>query len=186
MADDSLSTQDWPDRVDAGMLIKRYKEKFQDLQPDPDGVYAGSMWHIIALSHQILGNLDAMLRGEEEELSAADMFVMCVLFIAADRKLRPSDIARVLSVTQAAISLRVAKLESRGLVSRAGDSEDRRTVRLSLAPKAVDMVRRFLADVSVNSGFARSLAKLEAEDRAQLGSLLERLSTEMARHVVQP
>lgn len=185
MANDSLSTQDWPDRVDAALLIERYKEKFQELQPDPDGVYAGSMWHIIALSHQILGNLDAMLRGEEE-LSAADMFVMCVMFIAADRKLRPSDIARVLSVTQAAISLRVAKLESRGLVSRAADSEDRRTVRLSLAPRAVDMVRRFLADVSVNSLFARSLAKLETEDRSRLGALLEQLSREMARHVVQP
>jgi hypothetical protein len=37
MVNDLLSTQHCPDRIDATTVIKRYKEKFQDLQPDPDG-----------------------------------------------------------------------------------------------------------------------------------------------------
>lgn len=184
MANDPSSTHHSPDRVDATTVIKRYKEKFRELQPDPDGAYAVSMWHIVALSHQILSNLESMLKGQE--LSAADMFVMCVMFIEDDQHLRPSDIARVLSVTQAAISLRIAKLESRGLVRRTADGDDRRTVRLILSPEAAGLVHRFLADVSVNSGFARSLAKLAPHDRARLGSLLEQVGAEMARHVIQP
>ncbi|ATE65602.1 MarR family winged helix-turn-helix transcriptional regulator [Rhizorhabdus dicambivorans] len=170
------------DQIDARTVIERYKSEFPELQPHGDGAYAGSMWHIMALAHQIIVNLDVMLR--ERKLSAADIFVMSVIFIEGDGRARPSDVARVLSVTPAAISLRIAKLADKGFIVREAAGGDRRTAKLSLTAEAAALVRGVLADISVNSGFARSIARLSTEKRVQLESLLSDVATEMARHVV--
>lgn len=162
-------------------VLERYRREYGTPEGGLDTSYAGSMWHIIALSHLIMGDLEAMLKGSD--LSAADMFVMGVMLIENDKRLRPSDIARVLSLTAAAVSIRIGKLESAGLVERQHDGQDRRIVRLGLTPVGTELVRVFLARVAKESSFARALSKIAPDGGSALETLLRALNMEMDRHV---
>lgn len=164
-------------------VLDRYRQEFGTPEGGLDTSYAGSMWHIIALSHLIIGDLEAMLKGSD--LSAADMFVMGVMLVEDDKKLRPSDIARVLSLTAAAVSIRIGKLESVGLVERRFDGQDRRIVRLGLTSAGVELIRTFLAKVAQESSFARALSKIAPDGGSALENLLRALNLEMERHVVK-
>src|SRR5579859_534145 len=57
-----------------------------------------------------------------------------------------SEVAEGLEVTTPAITGLVDKLEKRGLVERARDSQDRRVVRVRLAPQAQRMAEEHLAE----------------------------------------
>lgn len=165
-------------------LIDKFRGSLGQLGEDVDPAHAGVMWHIISLGHLITGELEGMLRGTG--LSAADAFVLGVMAIEHDHNLRPSDIARILSVTPAAISLRIAKLEQAKLVDRMVDPSDRRAARLTLSPEGAALFREFSGKFAREGNFARALGKLPPEHRVLLEDLLSRLSQELDRYIVKP
>lgn len=58
--------------------------------------------------------------------------------------LTPGDLARATGLTSAAVTTLLDRLESRGLVERSPDPDDRRRVRVSACPHATDVVAEHL------------------------------------------
>ena len=169
--------------VAASDLISRYRADFGTDGEANQTAHAGAMWHIIALAHLILAEIESLLG--ESGLSPADLFVLSVLLIERDRQLRPSDVAHILSVTPAALSQRLAKLEAKGLVERCGDGSDRRMVRLALTPAGQELARSLLARVGNEAQFSKALGKLDSDTRSELEATLSGLVHEMSRHVLR-
>lgn len=169
--------------ISASDLISRYRADFGATGEANQTAHAGAMWHIIALAHLILAEMESLLG--ESGLSPADLFVLSVLLIERERQLRPSDVAHILSVKPAALSQRLAKLEAKGMVERRGDDSDRRMVRLALTPVGQEQARRLLVRVGAEAHFSKALAKLGADTRSELEATLSGLAHEMSRHVLR-
>lgn len=169
--------------IAASDLISRYRADFGTDGETNQTAHAAAMWHVIALAHLILAEIESLLA--ESGLSPADLFVLSVLLIERDRQLRPSDVAHILSVTPAALSQRLAKLEAKGFVVRCGDGRDRRIVRLALTPAGEEQARVLLARVGVEAHFSKALGGLDSERRSALETTLSGLVHEMSRHVLR-
>ncbi|QXJ19722.1 MarR family transcriptional regulator [Actinomadura graeca] len=76
-------------------------------------------------------------------------------------------------VTSGAITNRIDRMESRGLVERVRDAEDRRSVRIRLTPPGLSLVDEVVGLHVVNE--ARLLEALEPGDRDRLAGLLRTL-----------
>ncbi|EHR61461.1 MarR family winged helix-turn-helix transcriptional regulator [Saccharomonospora cyanea] len=79
-------------------------------------------------------------------------------------------------VTSGAITLRIDRMEAKGLVERVRDASDRRVVRVQLTPKGLatidDLIPRHLAN---EADFLRAL---DQDDRERLADLLSALLTD--------
>jgi DNA-binding MarR family transcriptional regulator len=76
-------------------------------------------------------------------------------------------------VTSGAITNRIDRMEAKGLVERIRDSEDRRSVRIRLTPRGLELVDELVGLHVANE--ARMLAGLPAADRDRLTALLRTL-----------
>ncbi|OAR22128.1 MarR family transcriptional regulator [Streptomyces sp. ERV7] len=76
-------------------------------------------------------------------------------------------------VTTGAITLRVDKMDAKGLVTRVRDDADRRSVKIRLTPRGLDVVDHVLPLHLANE--ARLLRALSAEDHSHLAATLEGL-----------
>ncbi|MCX7864673.1 MAG: MarR family transcriptional regulator [Novosphingobium sp.] len=164
----------------ASDLITRYRADFGVGDQAIETAHAGAMWHIIALSHLMLGEMENLLR--PSNLSPADLFVLAVLLIERGEHLRPSDVARILTITPAALSQRLGKLHTMGLLERREDGKDRRTVRLALTPRGEETTLALLRQVGGEARFSRALARLDSTQRNALEATLSALVREMDRH----
>jgi len=86
----------------------------------------------------------------------------------------PGAVAKAASLTQATVTALLDKLEGRGLVARARDTEDRRRVLISVTPAG----DRALADAPdmLQEKFARRFAALPEWEQAFVVAALERVS----------
>ncbi|MEU8245515.1 MarR family transcriptional regulator [Nonomuraea sp. NPDC048916] len=80
-------------------------------------------------------------------------------------------------VTSGAITNRIDRMEAKGLVERVRDSEDRRSVRIRLTGRGLDVVDELVALHVANE--ARLLAALDPDARDQLAGLLRLLLESM-------
>lgn len=90
------------------------------------------------------------------------------------------EMQEILGIQPGSMSEIAAKLESRGLVVRIRDREDKRKILLSLTEQG----RSMLAQWEENSGRCRSgelFSALSAEEQEMLGKLLKKLSADWSR-----
>jgi DNA-binding MarR family transcriptional regulator len=73
-------------------------------------------------------------------------------------------------ITSGAMTNRIDRLEAKGLVERSPGPADRRSVRVQLTPRALELIDEFFADHLTNE--ARLFAGLTADEREQLATLL--------------
>jgi DNA-binding MarR family transcriptional regulator len=123
-------------------------------------------------------NRQQLLRGPHphgQHLRPNEWFLLGKLRREDDgRGLKPSDLATLLQVTPASITQLITGLESRGLVHRSVDPEDRRAVRVSLTEKGrsdLELSRRALAQA-----YAGLVDALGMDDCRRLTGLLDRAS----------
>ena len=83
-----------------------------------------------------------------------------------------SDVARRLRVDQSTATRQVRPLEDQGLVARAADPSDRRVALVELTADGTTLLDR-VGDVALHD-YDAALAEWSAEDKAQLGLLLDR------------
>ena len=76
------------------------------------------------------------------EMQSVTLHQLEVLGVLKRGSLRMSDLARELDVTEPAATAIADRLVGHGLVERQNDPNDRRTVRLSLSPRAVELLER--------------------------------------------
>ena len=99
-------------------------------------------WQALLHAHdQIVRALDAELR-EEHGISFGDYDVLLRLARASGRRLRMSELARRVMISQSGMTRAVDKLEREGLVERGRDDDDGRVVHVTLAPSGLELVRR--------------------------------------------
>jgi len=76
------------------------------------------------------------------EMQSVTLHQLEVLGVLKRGSLRMSDLARELDVTEPAATAIADRLVGHGLVERQDDPNDRRTVRLNLSPRAVELLER--------------------------------------------
>lgn len=99
-------------------------------------------WHELSVSyHRVLCALDRELQAGHQ-ISSSEFEVLELLWDAEDHKLRMSDLAGAVHLSQSALSRVVARLEKDGLVQRTMCTADRRSVFTALTPAGE---RRYIA-----------------------------------------
>jgi len=101
--------------------------------------------------------------------------VVALRIVARHGPIAVSEVAKRLGVDQSTASRQLRPLEEHGLVTRAGDDNDRRVAWLSATAKGRNALAR-LDDVIMND-FDVALGDWSAEDRAALATLLDRFRT---------
>jgi DNA-binding MarR family transcriptional regulator len=91
--------------------------------------------------HQIVNTLDAELRAEHG-ITFGDYDVLLRLARAPERRLRMSELAERVMISPSGLTRAVDRLTEAGLVTRARDAADARSVFASLTPEGRDTVKR--------------------------------------------
>src|ERR1700730_13917785 len=100
--------------------------------------YFAALWHTFNVGHILATDLDRICR--RHGLSIADFNLLGALRIDRPQRLRPTDLAATLQVSQAALSARISRLQRDGLLIRAPTASDRRASRLHLTPAGMRVV----------------------------------------------
>ena len=117
----------------------------------------------------------------EQGLSIADFHLLGALMMEAPEPMRASDLAPALNVTNAALTGRIRRLETAGLIQRSAIEDDRRAHALSLTEDGAAAVQAVGSALQRDGRFIRHLSQLPATDRTALDRILQRLHTLMDR-----
>ncbi|MEV6267103.1 MarR family transcriptional regulator [Kribbella sp. NPDC051936] len=151
------------DHVD--LVLEQWRTRRPDLDPSPMGII-GRMGRLGAL-------FDAELRRNfaKHDLDRASFDVLATLRRSnAEHSLTPAGLMHSSMVTSGAISQRLDRLESRGLVTRAPSETDRRGVLVTLTPEGLALIDKVLpTHIDTES---QLLAGLSPAERDQLADLL--------------
>jgi DNA-binding MarR family transcriptional regulator len=131
-------------------------------------------WRSWLLAHRrVTHQLDRELR-DRAGLSLDDYDVLVQLALAADRRLRMSDLADALLLARSSCTRIVGRLEARGWIQRTPDEEDGRVVwaALSSAGRAVQRRAAVIHLAGVQMHFGRHL---RAGDATTIGALSARM-----------
>lgn len=140
----------------------------------------GPMWHVMKVAQLVETQLNRI--SARHGLSIADFHLLGALMMEPDRTLRPTDLAHALSVSNAALSARIGKLDDRGLIVRGGGGADRRALLLRLTDDGAQMVVAIGAAIEQEGHFVRHFRALDTADQQALERILGRLHTDMDRH----
>lgn len=151
--------------------VDRILEQWHRERPDA----ADDLWPM-----ELVGRMQRLTRVLERELKAfyaerdlelweADV-LLTLRRAGAPYALTPGGLLKASMITSGAMTNRIDRLEAKGLVERRPGADDRRSVRVQLTPRALELIDAFFADHLANE--ARLFAALTPDDRAQLAGLL--------------
>lgn len=118
-----------------------------------------------------------MYRDAEKNLSISGIGFAEFRILTILQEIKSCSMSRLsaeLTLTQAAITGVVDKLESQGFVARARNNEDRRVVTISMTPRGKEMLSKALK--VYNEFVEGSLGSLSREELLQLSSILRKLA----------
>ena len=141
--------------------------------------YFAALWHTFNVGHILATDLDRICR--RHGLSIADFNLLGALRIDRARRLRPTDLAATLQVTQAALSARISRLERDRILVRSAATDDRRASMLHLTLTGRRMVEAIHLSIERDSQFVRQLYRLSEEDRATLARVMGEQHTALDR-----
>ena len=98
--------------------------------------------------------------------------------VAAQGRVRSSELADHLLMDMSSISRRVCDLEARGLVTKVVDDRDRRASWVALTPGGADVLASLRT--SAGAALAQVLPRWNAKDLDTLAALLVRLDTDLS------
>ncbi len=108
-------------------------------------------------------------------LGSTDLRALVALDAMADRPVRVKDLAAAVGLSSAATTALVDRLEDAGLIMRQADSSDRRSVTLSLQPRARKIGRQLLEPWSAR--IEAAVVSLDPERAAVVADFLDSLLT---------
>ena len=155
---------------------------YAEIAPDVDVGHSATMWHLLSLGHMVSTDLDRIAK--RHGLSLADLLLLGGLRVAHPQSLRATDLARMLRVSNAVLTTRVARLERGGLLHRAPNQTDRRAFELTVSAAGVAKVDAAIADISRDGQVARWHRRLSAEDGVAVARILGELHDLMDRDFV--
>jgi DNA-binding MarR family transcriptional regulator len=145
--------------------------------------YFSAVWHTFNVGHILATDLNRICR--HHSLSVADFTLLGALRIDRPQRLRPTDLAATLHVTQPALSARISRLERDGFLVRSPAAGDRRASMLNLTPAGARLVEAVHSSVERDSQFVRQFNRLSEEDRRALGRIMGELHTQLDREFVR-
>lgn len=158
-----------PPAQDAIRAVGFYKATRDGL----DAGFVGPLWHFLGLAQMISTDIDRIAR--RRGLSSADLVLLGTMRVAAPDTLRPTDLAAKMHVSAAALSARIGRLESLGLIVRQRRTGDRRALELALTDAGVAVSDQATEDVAKEASFARRYGQLSEAEHASLGQILGKL-----------
>jgi DNA-binding MarR family transcriptional regulator len=171
MAVDTGTTLHRPDSVER--VIDGWAATRPELDVSPIAVIA----RVFRIGAVVQPQLDAVLG--RYGLRSGDFAVLATLVRVGERRLSQRRLGAELSLTAGTISVRLDRLQRRGLVARTPGSEDQRQTLVVLTRKG-----RALFDASVEAHLANSrdlVAGLDEGEREQLAELLAKLLSSLER-----
>jgi DNA-binding MarR family transcriptional regulator len=153
------------DHVDRAVQLWKVERPDYDLAPV----------EIIGRAGRIMEHIDRALEAkfEEFQISRATFDVLAALRRnGKPYKLTQRELMRSLFRTSGSMSLRIDSLQKQGLVERTPDSDDRRSVFVSLTPKGVELLETVIPEHLENENSL--VAGLNRVERTQLIALLRK------------
>ena len=147
-------------------------EQWRERRPDVDASPMGVVGRVSRLSQLFDGELRRNFA--KHDLDRASFDVLATLRRSnAERSLTPAGLMRSSMVTSGAISQRLDRLETRGLVTRAPSETDGRGVQVTLTAKGLKLIDKVLpTHVDTES---QLLSGLSTAERDHLAALLRTL-----------
>jgi DNA-binding MarR family transcriptional regulator len=149
-------------------LLAEWRRERPDLDPSPFGIY-GRIWR---LSTTLIGDAEQWLKPLGLTFESFSLIVT-LRRSGPPYELNPTALYRESLLSSGAITNRIDRVESAGLVTRLPDPDDRRGTIVRLTAKG-----RTLADRSIKLHFealAETLGALSGAERKQLAALLSKL-----------
>lgn len=151
------------DQVDE--IVKRWATERPEVDAAPLHVSA----RILLLSRQLTDSADAALAPLGLSLWQYDVLA-ALRRAGAPFRLSPTELARAVTLSTAAMTNRLDRLEAKGWIGRHAATDDRRGIRIQLTPAGRKLVDRAFP---VRIGADRAaLARLPARTRRELAGLL--------------
>ena len=142
-----------------------------------DGYECARAWSALTAAHaRITAQLSAAL-DRECGLTIHDFEILLRVDAAGTAGLRQGELSSAVPLTQPALSRAVARLASRGWVSRAGVPDDRRGIVVAISPAGQDVLRRA---VPVHAATIRELLldRMTPDEQDVLARALSRVAAE--------
>ncbi|OZM83594.1 MarR family winged helix-turn-helix transcriptional regulator [Pseudonocardia sp. MH-G8] len=152
-----------PDAVAA--VVEQWRREFPDLDVSPIGV-VGRLMRISRLWDK---EIKVFLEGHDLEPGEFDV-LSTLRRSGAPYELTAGAFLRTSLVTTGAVTLRVDRMQAKGLVVRERDATDRRSVKIRLTPLGLEVIERVLPLHLANE--ARLLRSLREADRRNLATTL--------------
>lgn len=158
-----------PDDLD---LVDRLLADWARERPDLDASPMAVVGRLIALGQALTARANTALK--PMDLSYSDLDVLATLRRSGPPfRLTPTALRRSVLLTSGAMTACLNRLETRGLVSREADPDDRRVLAATLTSAG-----QALADQAIGPRFSEAsqvLAPLTGDERARLAKLLRKL-----------
>ncbi|WP_321573368.1 MarR family winged helix-turn-helix transcriptional regulator [Georgenia subflava] len=151
--------------------VSDYLEQWRRERPDLDAAPMGIVGRIARAQELIARSTRAYFAAHD--LQSGEFDVLATLRRAGKPfTLTPGSLARSTMVTNAAMTNRLARLEDKGLLARRTDTENRRSVLVTLTPEGLALVDEVVVGHLENE--RALLAPLRPSEQRQLAGLLER------------
>jgi DNA-binding MarR family transcriptional regulator len=147
---------------------------------DMDVSYFPAIWHSYKVGQLMATDLDRICR--PYDLSMADIHLLGAMRIDCSDRLRATDLAQTLNVSNAVLSSRIAKLEQKGLLMARPSSTDRRALTLQLTPDGIATLDAAIKDITAQANFVSCYRQLAEQDRSSLTRIMGELHNLMYRH----
>jgi DNA-binding MarR family transcriptional regulator len=151
--------------------VDRILEQWYRERPDAaDDLWPmGLVGRVQRLDRVLERELKAFYAERGLELWEADV-LLTLRRAGAPYALTPGGLLKASMITSGAMTNRIDRLEAKGLVERRPGAEDRRSVRVQLTPRALELIDGFFAAHLANE--ARLFAALTDEERTLLAGVL--------------
>jgi DNA-binding MarR family transcriptional regulator len=147
-----------------------------------DVSYHPAIWHTYKVGQLLIADLDRLCA--ERDLSMADVHLLGVVRMDRPQPLRATDLAQTLNLSNAVLSARLKRLESKGLLVRTPSPEDRRASFVSVTPEGAIALDQATDAVTYQSQFVRAFRQLSEQDRSDLGRIMGELHKRLDRDFV--
>ena len=141
--------------------------------------FVPAMWHLSRVSHLVEKELERVC--ESFGLSNADINLLGAIWNDEKGKLRPTDLADMLRVSNAVLSPRIARLADKGLLVKERCKKDRRAAEVGLTERGAETIEAAFKAISTDTKFVRYFGELSEQDQSNLVRILTTLHTEMLR-----